>query len=255
MAEIEVGGVKLHVQRLGDSPREVVFLHGLVMDNLSSWYFTAATRVATSRGVLLYDLRGHGRSKRPETGYRLEDLVAELLGVLDAEGVERAHLVGNSFGGLLAVAFALAHPERVASLFLVDALLPTAGWGERMVGTLGLTGDARDATIGRLFENWLGRHSERKRNKLAKQASALVEGTTLLADLRGSASFAPDALEALTMPIRAIYGAESDVLPDGRLLAEHAADVSLTVLDGCSHSVMWEATEAVVSGITGWLAR
>ena len=64
MAEVEVRGLKLHVQRLGEGGRPVVFLHGLVMDNLSSWYFTVANPVAQQRSVLLYDLRGHGRSGR-----------------------------------------------------------------------------------------------------------------------------------------------------------------------------------------------
>jgi pimeloyl-ACP methyl ester carboxylesterase len=255
VAEVTVGGVSLHVQRLGDEPADVVFVHGLVMDNLSSWYFTVANPVAQLRGVRLYDLRGHGRSERPADGYDLDTLVEELIGLLDAEGLERVHLVGNSFGGLLAVACALRHPSRVSGLVLVDALLPRQGWGEAMVGTLASTGEERDATIERVFASWLGRHSSRKRNRLAKQAGALVEGTTLLADLRGSASWTDDAFAALTMPILAIYGAESDVLGDGELLAEVGSNVVFDVFDGCSHSVIWEATSEVRDRIVQWFGE
>ena len=69
MAEIVARGVRFHVQHLdlslgGNHPDRplVVFLHGLVMDNLSSWYFTVANPVARIADVLLYDLRGHGKS-------------------------------------------------------------------------------------------------------------------------------------------------------------------------------------------------
>lgn len=253
MAEVRVGGVDLHVQRLGRGPATVVFLHGLVMDNLSSWYFTVANPVAARQGVLLYDLRGHGRSARPESGYGLLDLVEELRALLAAEDLGPVTLVGNSFGGLLALAFALCHPERVAGLVLVDALLPQAGWGDRMAGTLGITGEQRTVQIASRFEHWLGRHSERKRNRLAQQAQALVEHTTLLADVQASPTWSDAALAALACPILAIYGAESDVLDQGRRL-QAATGCTLEVLPGCSHSVLWQATGDVRDRIVGWLA-
>src|SRR5438477_5619060 len=107
MADVTANGVRHHVQRLGGGARTVVFLHGLVMDNLSSFYFTLANPVARSAEVLLYDLRGHGRSERPARGYKVDDLCVELLALLDALGISKpVQLVGNSFGGMLALSFA-----------------------------------------------------------------------------------------------------------------------------------------------------
>src|ERR1700761_2490450 len=79
----------------------VVFVHGLVMDNLSSFYYTLAGPVtAAGARVLLYDLRGHGGSERAPRGYATSDQAADLIGLLDASGVtEPVHLVANSFGG------------------------------------------------------------------------------------------------------------------------------------------------------------
>ncbi len=254
MADVDVGGVRLHVQRLGHGDgRPVVFLHGLVMDNLSSWYFTVANPVAAQHPVWLYDLRGHGLSERPATGYGLDALVAELRGLLDAEGLDSVRLVGNSFGGLLAVAFALTHPTRCDGLVLVDALLPEPGWGAAMAETLALRGEARDATIGRAFQAWLGRHSERKRSRLASQAEALVEGTTLLADVAASRAWPDTAYAALSCPILALYGGDSDVRAHGERLAAHAPACTLEILPGCSHSVLWEATAEVRARVVGWL--
>jgi len=253
MAEVLVGGLRLHVQRLGTGPASVVFLHGLVMDNLSSWYFTVANPVARHRSALLYDLRGHGRSERPATGYHLDTLVAELSELLDREGTGPVHLVGNSFGGLLAIAFALAHPSRCAGLVLADALLPEPGWGAAMARTLALEGRDRDERIAASFASWLGRHSQRKRNRLAAQARALVEDTTLVSDIAASRSYEDTAYRSLSCPVLALYGAASDVLGQGERLAALAPGCTLEVFPGCSHSVLWEETARLRDRIVGWL--
>src|SRR5690349_14761450 len=112
MADVVAGGVRHHVQRLGTTSgsRTVVFLHGLVMDNLSSFYFTLANPAAATADVILYDLRGHGMSERPAAGYTVAQLVTDLAELLAALGVtRRVQLVGNSFGGTLALAFAAAY--------------------------------------------------------------------------------------------------------------------------------------------------
>jgi len=94
VAEVRVNGVRLHVQRLGKGGPPVVFLHGLVMDNLSSWYFTAAGKVAATADAILFDLRGHGRSERPTNGYSVEVFLDDLDALLDALAV-RAPVAGS----------------------------------------------------------------------------------------------------------------------------------------------------------------
>src|SRR5690606_36322148 len=116
--EVEANGQRFHVQHLtggadaGPRP-QVVMLHGLVIDNLSSWYYTLANPVALQADVHLYDLRGHGRSSMPTSGYTVADNVDDLEALLDLWGIDGpVHLFGNSFGGVVALAFALRHPER-----------------------------------------------------------------------------------------------------------------------------------------------
>ncbi|MCB9571782.1 MAG: alpha/beta fold hydrolase [Kofleriaceae bacterium] len=258
MADVTANGVRLHVQRLGAgaaAARTVVFVHGLVMDNLSSFYFTLANPVAAAGAdVVLYDLRGHGLSGRPAAGYAVPDLVADLAALLDALDVARpVHLVGNSVGGTIVLAFAAAHPERVASLALIDAHDGAEGWAAQMTATLALRGDARDAKIAETFAAWLGRHSERKRSRLATAAQALVEGTSLVADLAASPPLDAAALARIRCPVLAIYGERSDVRDRGEALAAALPACTLRLLPGCTHSVLWEATAEVRAALLAWL--
>ena len=122
MPEIVANGLRFHVQRLGPSARgntpgddpTVVFVHGLVIDNLSSFYYNLASRVAQHEAdVILYDLRGHGRSERPPAGYTVRDAVIDLVAILDQLNIaRRVYLVGNSFGGVVAAPVAPGHRER-----------------------------------------------------------------------------------------------------------------------------------------------
>ena len=256
MAEVLIRGMRHHVQRLGAGPPTVVFLHGVVMDNLSSWYFSVAPAVAAVAPVLLYDLRGHGRSERPAAGYDLDSLVADLAALLDAgEALEPVHLVGNSMGGMLALAFARAHPERVQSLVLVDAHLPDGRFGAQMGRTLRLQGRERDEQIQLQFADWLGRHSERKRNRLAQTAAALVEGTSLVADLEATAAWSDARLAEVRCPVLAIYGEASDIRDRGERLGRVLPDCRLVWMEGCAHSVLWEATERVRGEIVAWVSE
>jgi pimeloyl-ACP methyl ester carboxylesterase len=101
------------------SPGEpLVIQHGLGRSGRfwSSW----VPLLAGEYRVLRRDLRGHGRSADPGPDYRwsLEDLMLDLEGFLDALELDRVHLLGESTGGMLAVAFAVRRPERLRSLTL-----------------------------------------------------------------------------------------------------------------------------------------
>jgi pimeloyl-ACP methyl ester carboxylesterase len=254
VAELDANGVTLHVQRLGTAPPTVLFLHGLVMDNLSSFYFTLANPVAQIAQAVLVDLRGHGRSQRPPTGYGLRDLQADLAALITALEVRGPlHLVGNSFGGLLALALAADAPGRFASLVLLDAHLGRRGWGDAMADTLSLKGEARDQAIAEGFAHWLGRNSQRKSSRLAATATALVEHTSLLSDLRSSPPLEEAQLRQITCPVLALYGEQSDLRAEARALPGILPQVRLELRADCTHSILWEQTEWVKEQLLAWL--
>ncbi len=115
---VTVFGAKIHYLEAGSGP-VVILLHGLGGDT-SNWGPTIAPLSQKYR-VIVPDQIGFGRSDKPLINYRVATLVDFLDGFYKALGISRASLVGNSLGGFTAAAFALAHPEKVERIVLVDA--------------------------------------------------------------------------------------------------------------------------------------
>lgn len=254
MAFLDVNNIKIHYQLIGNGEKLIVFNHGLVMDNLSSWYFTLGNKITTISRALLYDIRGHGKSARPESGYHVDDLVQDLTGLLTGLNIhENIYLVGNSFGGLLSLAFAMKYPERINGIVLVDSHLSDEGFAAEMKSTLELQGPERDIMIAKSFKNWVGRHIERKRNKLAETAAALVYHTDLVQDLQTSKIFSDAELQRITCPVLAIYGEKSDIREKGERLANMLPNCDHRIFPGCTHSVVWEATDRLCNQVIQWI--
>ena len=115
------GEVGLAIGRAGEGPDPVVCLHGITAQHRA---FNAAARcLAPSRALVGVDLRGRGDSDKPETGYGLETHASDVVRVLDHLGLDHAVLVGHSMGAFVALKTALAFPERVRVLVLLDG-----GW-------------------------------------------------------------------------------------------------------------------------------
>jgi len=127
---VRANGVDLCVQTFGDRADPPILL---IMGGASSmdwWEDGFCERLmAGSRFVIRYDHRDTGRSVSYELGaapYSLRDLAEDAVGLLDALGLQSAHLVGMSVGGWIGQLVALDHPDRVASLTLISTS-PTAG--------------------------------------------------------------------------------------------------------------------------------
>jgi pimeloyl-ACP methyl ester carboxylesterase len=121
---VNVDGLRQHVVVLGESGQDrhacpVVLLHGASC-NLEDMRFALGERLAARRRVILIDRPGLGWSERPAgDGSTPGWQASNLRGVLDRLGIERAIVVGHSWGGALALTFALDHPDRVAGLVLL----------------------------------------------------------------------------------------------------------------------------------------
>jgi 3-oxoadipate enol-lactonase len=129
MPHLHVGDIDLYYE-LTDyaepwkaGPAPVVFIHGLGGSH-DMWLYQVPAFCARFPTLTL-DLRGHGQSTKPDQDFGMADLARDVVRLLRALGVERAHLVGLSLGGMVAQQFALDYPLAVASLVLADTLCAT----------------------------------------------------------------------------------------------------------------------------------
>jgi pimeloyl-ACP methyl ester carboxylesterase len=114
---VAVEGGQLWVERAGEGDPVVLIHDGVV--HAVGWD-DVLPELASQFQIIRYDRRGYGRSTAPAASF---SHLADLEAVLEHVGVERVHLIGSSAGGGLAIDFALAHPEQVASLTLVGAVV------------------------------------------------------------------------------------------------------------------------------------
>jgi len=128
-ALVDLGGVRLHTRRVGPAP-PVVVLHGGPGADYA-YLLPQYDRLAHGRALLFYDQRGGGRSPvARDVPVGWQEHVADLEALRKHWAIDRLTLLGYSWGGLLAVLYALEHPDRVGQLALVAPAPLTARWRE-----------------------------------------------------------------------------------------------------------------------------
>src|SRR3954451_6876530 len=110
---VDVGGVRLHVAEAGEGP-PLLLLHGWPQH----WWCWRAlfARLAEDHRVIAPDLRGWGWSDAPPGDYAKRTFAADVLALMDHEGIDRANVIGHDWGGYTGFLLALEHPERVERL-------------------------------------------------------------------------------------------------------------------------------------------
>ena len=163
------------------------------------------------------------------------------------------HLVGNSYGGTIALDFAVVHPERAASIVLIEAHFNVDGWSEQIAAererVAGVVAEMGEENL----QAWIRRFG-RKVVKMMDALTDLANHTSFYPDLTRNRPIPTEALRALACPIRAVYGEQSDVPDYERQLKDLLPHASVTVVEGAGHSVLMDATPQVREIVLEWLA-
>jgi len=250
---VEVGGRTLSSTVVGDGDDVVVLVHGYGGDK-GSWQFVQEP-VATGRRVYALDLPGHGASSKDVGDGSLDLLAGAVLGFLDELEVERAHLVGHSLGGAVAVAAAAAAPDRIRSL----TLLAPAGFGSppdaEYLRGFQAAESRRDLKplLGRLFadDRYVTRQLVEdllryKRIDGVGQALDTMLGTLLDGDAQAIDSIA--VLASLDVPTVVVWGSDDRILPAPDAAAVEAV-ATLRIVPGVGHMAHVEQPDAVVEAV------
>ena len=259
----------IHYVATGHGP-PLVLLHGLGV-SVVSWRYNISA-LSERYSVYALDQPGHGESDKPDITYDLETGVRFVLQFLDTLGLERVALVGNSMGGLVALALALRRPDRVQSLVLVDS--PGLGrglaWPIRLAALPGIGSllDALDVRTGLRLAPRIFHHPERvdpavheellRLRKLPEVRRAVLStlrsGVSLLG-LRPSLRLLHHSSVPLPVPTLVVWGQQDRIIPvkHARRVARHSPDVQVCVLPDCGHWPQMEQAQAFNEAVLAFL--
>lgn len=241
---------QLFAAETGTGSRVVVLIHGF--GGFHGIWDQLASELASENRVIAYDLPGHGGSLAwPDAG-PAKIAVRAILADLATRGIEKAHFVGHSMGGAIAVLAALSDPARIASL----TLLAPGGFGEEIAGPLlrrfaaarsqAEIRDCLDAMSGPKFHPAddsvqaleTVRSADGQSEKLIEIAAAITEN-----DRQGVIPH--EILAKLTMPVSVVWGTADSVLPFSQTEGLPSA-FRLYPLQGVGHMLPEEAPETVL---------
>jgi len=247
---IDIGGASLRVRSEGEGIRSesgrptLLCLHGLV-DTLEIWD-RVAPQLAGGRRLVRYDQRGHGESGAPPGPYARADMAGDAIRVLDGLGIDRAVLVGHSMGGIVSMAAALAHPDRVAGLVLIGTASrcneKIAQWYER-IAQAGES-DGNEGLARRIY----GRESN-------KQVKGDAQGIAHVTRMLGSLYDDPltPKLAAIGCPVLLLVGEQDPMGPKASAtIADALVDGRLEVVPECGHWIHIDEPEILVAAFERW---
>lgn len=237
----------------------LVLLHAIGTD-AGMW---APQMVALRRAhrVVAVDLPGHGDSAEVDSAASTAAFAAKLAQTLDGLGIARCDLLGLSLGGMVAVAFASAHPERVSRLIACDLRLDApedyqALW-DRLIARAENEGMAAVAAF--MTERWFG-SGARAANPMVAEIAAMLRrtpaaGFTLAARAIQALDLLPQAA-AIAAPALLLAGSEDGVLP--QVMAELAGAMPrahLEILAGAGHLSNIDQPAAFTAAVLAFLSE
>jgi 3-oxoadipate enol-lactonase len=246
-------GVRLHHELHGpeDAP-PLILLEGMGGD-IPGWRRNIPVLAGKLR-VIAYDFRGNGNSDEPPGSATMETFVDDTFGLLDALGVERAHVYGQSFGGMVAQEMALTKPDRVRTLILGCTHAGPAH-AVRAPGTKVPKGESWRAMYSPGFPE---RHPEHVAEDVrigAAQPKHPEGGRRQWEAMQGFDSF--ERLPTLRVPTLVPHGTEDLAVPpeNAKILADRIPGAELVLLEGAGHLYHSEQAEAADAAVLDFVKR
>ena len=215
------------------------------------WHRTRPA-LATNYQTIAFDNRGVGRSEVPIGPYPIALMASDAAAVLDAAGIESAHVFGVSMGGMIAQEFALQYPKRVLSLILgcTAAGGPTAVRAEPEAAQMLMTRDkmspeqAAEASVPFIYDSTTPR--ERIDEDIAIRRPWFPRPAAYTAQLQGILAWeAYSRLSGIAVPTLVIHGESDRLVPPGnaKLIAERIPGAKLVIIPHASHLFLTDQTE------------
>jgi N-formylmaleamate deformylase len=256
---IAVGSIELSIVEYGTSGPPLILLHGTGSRGVSWW--PVVDELAAHFRLIVPDLRGHGDSDKPPSGYQLPDYAGDLAGLIDTLELDRPLILGHSLGGVVTLVWAVFHPDRAERIVLEDVPLRAGSRATPLIddwlALASMTVEDATAHFRREHPDWTDEECRRRAVSITSTTPAVFT------ELRDSAAeFGEDAdritlLAGIHSPILLLRGdpeSGSMVVPDDaeRLVAT-VPNARLAHIPGGSHSLHREQTEAFLAVVVPFL--
>ena len=241
----------------------LVLIQGMGFDRFG--WEPVLSRLRRHFRLVLVDNRGFGRSSRPAGSFAVADMAGDIVAVLDAAGIGRAHVLGMSLGGMVAQELAIARPERVDGLVLAGT---SPGWpfaypmpaaSVRLIAATARM--AAETARRRHTENALSARTVRHRPEIVRrllelQASRPADPGALAAQAVAGARYAGRLRQARIRARTLVLHGGADAVVDprnGRLLADRIPGARLTTFPELGHLLCWEDPDGFARAVTSFL--
>ena len=250
MLKTNLNGNSIAYDRRGQGT-PLVLLHGYPLDH-TIWE-PDVSLLENDFALILPDLRGFGESDAPKTGPLMSDFAADVAGLLDRLGIQKAAIAGHSMGGYVSLAFAHAFPRRVLGLGLVSSQA-LADPPERKAGRYQEAEQALEHGVKETAETISvkltadpGLQARLKQLILRQRPEAVAGALRAMADRPDSTPF----LAEFAFPVAIVHGLADQMIPVERARAVRAAvkTASLTEIEGAGHMPMMEAPQATTDAL------
>ncbi len=267
MPTVKVGDISIYYEVHGEGePLLLIMGYG---HNSGHW-FSQIPGLSQEYGVIAFDNRGTGRSDKPDIPYTIEMMARDAAGLLEALGIDAAHIYGVSMGGMIAQEFALRHPDKVLSLVLgcttpggSNTILPDAEAMDLLFDTermkrLTPEQGARETLPFLCNQEFIDNNPD----IVEQYVSKTVEHVTPLHGFMRQAEAIMkhdtyDRLPQIKAPTLVIAGTADRLVPVGnsRILASRIPNAELVILENMGHFFFMEALEEASKAILDFLGR
>lgn len=249
-ADVALGKVAYHEAGTGEP---LLMHHG--GEGNKTQYSAVVPRLAEGIHAISFDQRDVADSFRSAGPYTMADLADDSARFLDALGIDKAHVLGASFGGALALNVAIRHPDRVRTLSVAAAPVTSAALAE---STRRLTELPREEFIEAFARAAFSDEALRDPNTMALVRKAMSARVMEQGSNRQAAIERHDVsvqLASITAPTLLLYGSDDPLVPveHGQQLAAGIRDSELVVFEGARHSLFSEFKERAAGHVSAFV--
>jgi len=256
--QVKANGITFNVAVEGAEGKPwLVFSNSLATD-LSMWDEQVA-RFKDEFRILRYDQRGHGKTEATDGPYDFQLLIGDVLGIFDALGIDKAHFVGISMGGMTALGLAQQHPERVLSIVPCDcspASSPASArqWEERMRIA---QEQGMEALVEPTIARWFPGDALASRPAMADKVRAMIRATPVkgyvgCAGAISNFDFRP-GLAKIACPVLVMVGTKDAMLEGSRETHAGIPGAKLVEIEGAGHLSNLDGAEAFTRSLEEFL--